>query len=573
MSALLNKLTPSILFPYPEFEEDFYYIENKAFAFKNDVWDISIFIENKQCYSITTIRFDDVPIEARDLFKKHCYYELGRIKPQSVYSKLSRGKSKLLKFMKEFELNSFENFDTERFLQYIAWLRDTYITKAQLEYQSLINQNKIKEAKKSKPLDESELYKTSLFLKQLLDNSFDNKWHGAPKKAVLLEPSLSFIWNQTSNNLRQKKQENAEQRIIPNTIWEKIINALQEESKYLKGKYNKEFIYRKGQAKGIKAVNFTKYIILIQAFTGLRISEVCALKTGCVFKDRKDRKWLRRTTTKTVLEAQEGDIRIPTKIYEAIKEVDNLSKDYRSKSGYDNLFFAVSTKDGNLISAIRSNIWNYQYLDPFLQRNNICNNAGEIYKVTSHDFRHTFASKLVNEWNVPLSVLTRHYGHLSMEMTMHYVHLSKEKLFKKAIEGFTEASKIIANGEVGENFIKVINEAKVEDDFNGLIEKLTRSFGVNSLPFGVCLYDFRRGHCPNLGVQSCWEMGCSNFATSDKFLPNFEHEMDILEKQVSRDNSLGKVADAKIKKIRYNKLVKIIDDLQNNPSCKEVANG
>lgn len=566
MSALLYELEPSVAFALPQDNNDLNSIVNEAFAYKDDIWDISPFIKNPKSYphGSKIMKFEDIPLAIRPLVKQHCYYELGRVKPQSVANKLSASKAKLLIFMSEFGLHTLESFNTERFLQYLAWLRDAYITQPELTRDTLLKQGKDEEAKKYQPLGEKSLYDASLWLKQLLDNSTNFQWEGSPKEDIRLEPSLSFMWNQTSKALSQKKKEKGEARLIPNSIWEKIINSAREESKYQLGNSRGtiyEVVYRSGQAKGIKSINFAKYIILIQAFTGLRISEVVGLKSGCVFKDKKERKWLRRETSKTVLEPQEGDIRIPTEVFEAIKEVDSLTDDYRNQSGLNNLFFAVSFKQNNIISPISSEKWGNKYLTPFIKRNNICDDNGEIYKVRSHDFRHTFASKLVNEWNVPLAVLTRHYGHLSMEMTMHYVHLSKEKLFQKAIEGFTQASKIIANGEVGENFIKVINEAKVEESFEELIQKLTRSFGVNSLPFGVCLYDYRRGHCPNLGVQSCWEVGCNSFVTSDKFLPNFEHEIDVLESQIARDTSLGKVVEAKKKRVKYGKIVKIINGL------------
>ena len=565
MSALLYELEPSVAFALPQDDNDLNSIVNKAFAYKDDIWDISPFIKNPKSYSNSSrvMKFEDIPLTIRPLVKQHCYYELGRVKPQSVAGKLNTSKAKLLIFMNEFRLHTLESFDTERFLQYLAWLRDTYITQPELKRDTLLKQGKEEEAKKYKPLGEKSLYDTSLWLKKLLDNATNFQWKGSPKETIRLEPSLSFMWNQTSKALIQKKKERGEAKLIPNPIWEKLINSAREESKYkfTNASKTKKSIYKSGQAKGIKAINFTKYIILIQAFTGLRIGEVVSLKSGCVFKDKKERKWLRRETSKTVLEPQEGDIRIPTEIFEAIKEVDSLAEDYRNQSGLNNLFFSISFKQNNTISPFPSDDWNYMYLTPFIKRNNICNESEEPYKVRSHDFRHTFASKLVNEWNVPLAVLTRHYGHLSMEMTMHYVHLSKEKLLKKAIEGFTEASKIIANGEVGESFIKVINEAKTEDNLEDFIEKLTSSFGVTSLPFGACLYDYRRGHCPNLGVQSCWETGCSSFTTSDKFLPNFEHEADILESQIARDTMLGKVVEVKKKKVKQGKIVKIIGNL------------
>ena len=566
MSALLYELEPSIAFALPQDDNDLNSIVNKAFAYKDDIWDISPFIKNPKSYSNSSrvMKFEDIPLTIRPLVKQHCYYELGRMKPQSVAGKLSTSKTKLLMFMNEFRLHTLESFDTERFLQYLAWLRDTYITQPELKRDTLLKQGKEEEAKKYKPLGEKSLYDTSLWLKKLLDNATNFQWKGSPKETIHLEPNLLFMWNQTSKALSQKKKERREARLIPNSIWEKIINSAREESKYQLGNARGtiyELVYRNGQAKGIKAINFAKYIILIQAFTGLRISEVTNLKSGCVFKDKKERKWLRRETSKTVLEPQEGDIRIPTEIFEAIKEVDKLSEDYRITSNLNNLFFGVNFAKHNEITILPTSNWNFKYLNPFMKRNNICDENGEPYKVRSHDFRHTFASKLVNEWNVPLAVLTRHYGHLSMEMTMHYVHLSKEKLLKKAIEGFTEASKIIANGEVGESFIKVINEAKTEDNLEDFIEKLTSSFGVTSLPFGACLYDYRRGHCPNLGVQSCWETGCSSFTTSDKFLPNFEHEADILESQIARDKVLGKVVEVKKKKVKQGKIVKIIGNL------------
>jgi len=563
MSALLYELEPSVAFVLPQNNNDLNSVVNEAFAYKDDVWDISPFLKNPKNYSHNDkiMNFNDIPLSVRNLIKQHCYYELGRIKPQSVAHKLFKGKKKLLTFMDEFEIQTLESFDTERFLQYLAWLRSTYITQPELTRDSLLRQGKNKEAKKYKPVSEKLLYHTSLFFKQLLANAANLKWDGGTKEAIYLDPSLAFIWNQNKLGIAKKK-EKMEERVIPNSIWKNIINSAKKEKQYqfinARGKRKKyQIIHKIGNTKEIKSINFTKYIILIQAFTGLRISEVTTLKSGCAFQDKKQRKWLRRETSKTVLEPQEGDIRIPTEVYEAILEVDTLSKPYRQQSGLKNLFFSVS-RINNVITPLASKNWGIAYLIPFMKRNNICDENGDIYKIRSHDFRHTFASKLVNEYNVPLSVLTRHYGHLSMEMTMHYVHLSKEKLLKKSVEGFTQASKILANGEVGENFIKVVSEAQVEDDIEALIEKLTRSFGVTSLPFGLCLYDYRRGHCPNLGVQSCWEIGCSSFVTSDKFLPNFEHEADILESQIARDTTLGKVVEAKKKKIKYNKIVKII---------------
>lgn len=533
------------------------------FRYHDDIWNLKPFINNINIVPISNrkLDFNNFPDSFKEIIKLHSFYELGRIKPQSVAHRLNIGKSKFLVFIKEFNIKSFAEFNTELFLFYINWLEDKYIKKASLTYHSMINLGKKKETKTYKPLSRRVLYFASLWLKQLLDNAVKYNWEGKPSNGIVLELPLSKIWDESREKNLNKMKEESQKRVIPNIIWNKIINFAKNESKFQFGKSRGDkyqLIYKSGEAKGIKAVNFVKYGILIQAFTGLRISEVITLKRGCVFKDSNNRKWLRRELNKTVIEPKIDDIRIPNEIYESILELEHLTLDYYKRTKLNNLFFSVSPSQGNKISRLSSFSWNEKYLSIFMKRNNIIDHNGNLYKVRSHDFRHTFASKLVNEWNVPLSVLTKHYGHVSKEMTMHYVKISKEKILSHAVKSFTEASKIISNGEMGEQFIKVINEAKIENNLDNLINKLTDSFGISSLPFGICLYDYRRGHCPNIGVSSCWEIGCNNFVTSNRFLYSFKHEKEILENQIRRDEKIGKIIEVKKKKIKYDKVISYI---------------
>uniref|UniRef100_UPI002600C0CF hypothetical protein n=1 Tax=Sulfurimonas sp. TaxID=2022749 RepID=UPI002600C0CF len=82
---------------------------------------------------------------------------------------------------------------------------------------------------------------------------------------------------------------------IPLPIWKQIIqNAWDEPDvvQYIKG----------GLSAGLIRINNVKFGILIQAHTGLRISEVLYLKTGCVEKDNKGKYWLTAEIEKTEIE-------------------------------------------------------------------------------------------------------------------------------------------------------------------------------------------------------------------------------------------------------------------------------
>ena len=546
------------IFSIPKDNNDFDDIKNDLFAFSDDEWDLSSLIPNEQHYSAShkIMKFDGIKESIRTLVKRHSYFELGRIKPQSVCVNFITGKKKLLAFMDEFSLDSLEIFNTEYFLQYNAWLRDKYITKPTKEKAQLMCEGRLEEAEKIHITQERKLYHAALWLKQLVDNARNNNWSGSPKSPIILELSLLMIWGLDRKQQYNEKRSNAENRLIPDAVFDKVVSSAEKESVY-QGK-----TFRMGQAEGIVSVNFTKFAILTLAFTGLRISEALSLKSGCFFKDKYNRSWLKIKHIKLLPEPQQDNIRIPTKLYKLLTELERLTAQYRSRSGLKQLFYAVSSVEKNKINPLSSRQFN-KSLKKFIKENNIYDKNGELYRLRSHDFRFTLASKLVNDWNIPLVVLCRHYGHMSIEMTQHYVHLSKEKLLKKAIAGFTMASTILTNGKTGENFAEIINKAKAESSLDITLEKLRNSFGVNPLPFGICLFDFRRGHCPHLGVQSCWEIECKNFCTNDKFLPSFEHEAVILEQEIIRTEKLGQTAQTKNNKIRHHKLSKIIKQLKN----------
>jgi len=124
-----------------------------------------------------------------------------------------------------------------------------------------------------------------------------------------------------------------------------------------------------------------------------------------------------------------------------------------------------------------------------------------------------------------------------------------------------ESKNIITQGTQGEQFKKSIDNIKSIDELNESVHKLSKLYGINPLPFGLCLYDFKRGHCPHLGVQSCYMSNCGDFVTNGTFLSNFENEYKRLEEHKVHciEQSLG----IEVKQAEYQllKIKKIIDNI------------
>lgn len=70
------------------------------------------------------------------------------------------------------------------------------------------------------------------------------------------------------------------------------------------------------------------------------------------------------------------------------------------------------------------------YLDWLFEKFNVCDSSGQTYSITSHQFRHTVGTKMINN-NVPHHIIQRYLGHSSPAMTSVYAHLMDSTLRKE----------------------------------------------------------------------------------------------------------------------------------------------
>ena len=502
--------------------------------FFEDIWDITPYLHNSKVAvaSLHKLNFNSILIFPKVVtpIKKYFYLRLGEVKPMTVTNEYASLSSNLVSFMKENNLNSLTDFNTKIFYSFCDFLKEKY---------------DVNKTQSSLALITDCLYKL-LLRGQLFD--FDEM----PKEVIKLESSMYEYWG--ANALKKDYFNN--KKSIPRPIWNNIINKAWAEDDFIDNVIGRRY------SKKYQKLNTAKFGILIQAYTGLRISEVVYLKTGCVNKDSNGKCWLNTEISKTQTEPTQHQILIPQKIYELILKLDKISQIYRDNSNENNyLFYTLSRKNKTSHPVLlESSKWNWGQLGPFLKRNKIqaCydNMFNENIKITSHCFRHTYAQIAVAEHGVSATVLKEHFKHVSIEMTAHYVALSKNMLKKSYLKAMIDSNQIYTQGKEGNDFKNIINNAKVVGDLDIVVDSVSKLYGINPLPFGMCIYDFKRGNCPNLGVRSCYMVDCHDFVTNESFLDNFKNEKTILENNLTKSKKDGHVVE--VKKIKYS-----LEKLQN----------
>ena len=152
--------------------------------------------------------------------------------------------------------------------------------------------------------------------------------------------------------------------------------------------------------------------------TGLRVSEVCAIKAGMYWYNGRDA-WLNIYQNKLY---KEKCIPIPYELYK-------LMKDFIDKNELEANDYVFQNKKGKAYSA--------EYFCEQLKSE--FKKAGLTeYDFKSHDFRHTMASSLYQDYDVSIEVLRDFLGHRNSNMTKAYVDYIPEILDKSNEEYFAD---------------------------------------------------------------------------------------------------------------------------------------
>lgn len=269
------------------------------------------------------------------------------------------------------------------------------------------------------------------------------------------------------------------------------------------------------------------YLLLYCA--GMRISEICQLNINCLKKDNKGF-YIVYYQQKMKKEVSNP---IPENLYYLLLE---QSEEVIKRLGKDQQYLFCK-KDG---TPVLSNTFRDK-MKSIVKSLNIRTSDGNLYNFRPHEYRHTFATNLVDR-NVPFAVIQKLLHHKSPEMSLNYVEITGNRRKKKYIE-FID----ILGNKTKSLYDKEYDVNKVYE-----VQWLKKELRSQALPNGYCALPTYLGRCPY--SNKC--LRCSHFKTTP------EH-VNILRRQLLRTNYLIKYFQKENNKESINDNIEIKNRLEN----------
>ena len=479
--------------------------------YSDDVWDLRPFITAKTTKeSHKYIRFEYIyDADMKETVKQYTYYKLGKMKPQTVRGYINSSLPMFIEFCSLNGIHSFTDVTLEDYLNFNLWMKD------------------------EKKVATGTGFRSCHVVEEIIRIGQIKGWD-VPQFHLPKTETANQLWN-TNKSMRTNKT-----KPIPEDVFDKILyHAVHDEKDVL-----------------------TKAGIIIQSQTGLRISEVLSIQEGCVKHTSDGYDYMEVTLGKT----EKGEpiihkVFINELVKDAIVELSEYTAELRKESGLKELFIQRITKKHNAIDVLAKDGYQAYKLNPFIKRYDIRDNKGELYPLTSHQFRATFVRELIKR-KVPIAMIMKQYSHVSIELTAHYLTLQEEEVKEIYSDMILSPESRIAGLRAKEIKGKLddLFHGKTEAEIDDVITDLAKTMSFNPLPTGVCLYDFRRGNCTD--GDGCFMYNCPNYITEVQFYPILKDELDLLEKEMARLKELGHEREWQRQYIKYKYLKPLADDLE-----------
>ena len=474
--------------------------------FTDDIWDMRQFMPAKttsECNKYLKFYYIKNP-NMKHIAKQYAYYKLGRVKPKSVQLYINGFLRPFFEFCEMNGIHRLSEMTREQFFEYNRWL---------------------KEDKKIAIISGSH----SVHAVEEIIRIGQIKGWDVPNTNVLRGFSMMLLWDANPSKNRHKTKP------IPPDVFDQILyHAVQNEKDIL-----------------------TKASIIIQSQTGLRIHEVLSIQQGCIKTTSDGYDYMEVRVGKT----EKGEpvihkVFINELVKMAVSELSDFTANLRYESGLKELFLIRRKK----IHVSSMEAWNSSRLAPFIKRWNIRDSKGDLYHLTSHQFRATYVRELVKK-KVPIALIMKQYAHVSLEMTAHYLTLQEEEVKEIYSDIILSPDSKIAGLRAKEIKDKLANlfHGKTREEIDDVISDLTQTMSFNPLPTGVCLYDFRRGNCTD--GDGCFMYNCPNYITEVQFLPILKKELDLLETEMNRLKELGHERQWQVEYVKYKYLKPLVEEL------------
>lgn len=475
--------------------------------YSDDIWDLRPFITAKSTKeSQKNIRFEYITdVDMKETVKQYTYYKLGKTKPQTVRDYINGSLPMFIEYCSINGIHSFADITLEDYFNFNLWMKDEKKVAMQTGFISCH------------------------VVEEIIRIGQIKGWN-VPQFHLPKTETANQLWN-TKKSMKTNKT-----KPIPEDVFDKILyHAVHDEKDVL-----------------------TKAGIIIQSQTGLRINEVLSIQEGCVKRTADGYDYMEVTLGKT----EKGEpiihkVFINELVKDVIAELSEYTAELRKESSLKELFL-VRNWGIRVLNVVK---WNEKRLKHFIERYDIRDNKGELYHLTSHQFRATFVRELIKR-KVPIAMIMKQYSHVSIEMTAHYLTLQEEEVKEIYSDMILSPESKIAGLRAKEIKGKLddLFHGKTEAEIDDVITGLAKTMSFNPLPTGVCLYDFRRGNCTD--GDGCFFYNCPNYITEVQFYPILKDELDLLEKEMARLKELGQEPAYQVQAVKYKYLKPLVESLE-----------
>ena len=482
--------------------------------YSDDIWDLRPFIklkttkESQKYLLFSYIKDADI----KETVKQYAYYKLGKVKPKTVRDYINGSFPMFIEYCSINGIHSFADVSLEDYLTFNLWMKD------------------------EKKVSQQTGFMSCHVVEEIIRIGQIKGWN-VPQFHLPKTETACQLWP------FQKTMKTNKTKPISEDVFDKILYHVVHDEKDI----------------------LTKAGIIIQSQTGLRINEVLSIREGCVKRTSDGYDYMEVTLGKT----EKGEpiihkVFINELVKNVIAELSEATAELRKESGLKELF--VIRNHG--IRVLNTERWASNRLPHFIERHDIRDSKGNLYPLTSHQFRATFVRELIKR-KVPISMIMKQYSHVSIEMTAHYLTLQEEEVKEIYSDMILSPESKIAGLRAKEikGKLDTLFHGKTEEEIDDVITNLSKTMSFNPLPTGVCLYDFRRGNCTD--GDDCFFYNCPNYITEVQFYPILKDELDLLEKEMARLKELGQEPAYQVQAVKYKYLKPLVESLEVQLDGKE----
>ena len=265
---------------------------------------------------------------------------------------------------------------------------------------------------------------------------------------------------------------------------------------------------------------------LINYCTGMRSSDVCQLRTDCLFEDGKNGYYIKPYTCQKMQKPIMN--LIPKALFELIQEQIKII----NQLDYDEIYLFPSPEMKNMPFQTQTFRRAFKRL---CKKWEIKNDDGTPYIYRSHSYRHTIATDLHQNYDVPIVTIQKAVlWHDEIQMSLHYIERPEE--FVRLEE---------------DKYISKCGEVE-------LTTYMKETLKDHVMANGVCGRASKLGICPHM--DAC--LSCEHFLTSKRFLPVHRKQLLAIKAKMPIFEANGWTDNIETAKKQIQQLEAIIQKLE-----------